>query len=74
MVLLDNGKFLTELHKLYEANKGPGTVWVTMKRSEGRGRGVGAPRGAGRGAPPASTRSTAPLARLLRPDRSPQAT
>ena len=34
MVLLDNGKFLTELHKLYEANKSKGTVWVTLKRSE----------------------------------------
>lgn len=34
MVLLDNGKFLTELHKLYEANKDKGTVWVTLKRSE----------------------------------------
>ncbi|PRW60889.1 transducin beta 3 isoform A [Chlorella sorokiniana] len=32
MVLLDNGKFLTELHKLYDANK-ERTVWVTMKRS-----------------------------------------
>ena len=37
MVLLDNGKFLTELHKLYEGNKDKGTVWVTMKRSERRG-------------------------------------
>lgn len=74
MVLLDNGKFLTELHKLYEANKGPGTVWVTMKRSECRGRGVGAPRAAGRGAPPASTRLPAPPPHLPRPDRSPQAT
>ena len=36
MVLLDNGKFLTELHKLYEANKTQGTVWVTLKRSECR--------------------------------------
>lgn len=33
-MLLDNGKFLTELHKLYEANKAKGSVWVTMKRSE----------------------------------------
>lgn len=35
MVLLDNGKFLTELHKLYDANK-ERTVWVTMKHSEYR--------------------------------------
>lgn len=33
-MLLDNGKFLTELHKLYEANKEQGSVWVTLKRSE----------------------------------------
>lgn len=35
-MLLDNGKFLTELHKLYEANKAKGSVWVTFKRSERR--------------------------------------
>lgn len=35
-MLLDNGKFLTELHKLYEDKKSKGTVWVTMKRSECR--------------------------------------
>lgn len=34
MVKLENDRFLTELHKLYERNKQKGTVWVTMKRSE----------------------------------------
>lgn len=34
MVLLDNGKFLTELHRLFEGNKDKGSVFVTMKRSE----------------------------------------
>ena len=33
-MLLDNGKFLTELHKLYDSNKAKGSVWVTLKRSE----------------------------------------
>lgn len=33
MVLLDSGKFLTELHRLCEANKDKGSVFVTMKRS-----------------------------------------
>ncbi|PSC70582.1 transducin beta 3 isoform B [Micractinium conductrix] len=33
MVLLENAKFLTELHKLYEGNKTQGSVWVTMKRT-----------------------------------------
>jgi hypothetical protein len=37
-MLLDNGKFLSELYKLYEANKADGSVWVTMKRSECRPR------------------------------------
>ncbi|GAB4820626.1 hypothetical protein N2152v2_007672 [Parachlorella kessleri] len=30
---VDVDRFLTELHKLYERNKGKGTVWVTMKRT-----------------------------------------
>ena len=34
MFFENQGKFLTELHKLYEANKELGSVWVTMKRSE----------------------------------------
>ena len=75
MVLLDNGKFLTELHKLYDANKGR-TVWVTMKRSEWC-----TPRGwercwwpvAARAPPPRAPAPTAPPP-LPRPDRSPQAT
>lgn len=35
MVLLDNGGFLTQLHRLYEEKKTSemGTVWVTMKRT-----------------------------------------
>eukprot|EP00887_Chlorella_sp_A99_P001824 scaffold19.g1824.t1 len=33
MVLLDNGKFLTELHRLFESHKDKGTVFVTMKRT-----------------------------------------
>lgn len=33
MVLLEPDPFLNELNKLFERNKGSGTVWVTMKRS-----------------------------------------
>ncbi|KAL4446371.1 hypothetical protein ABPG77_003178 [Micractinium sp. CCAP 211/92] len=33
MVLLDNGGFLTQLHRLYEERKQDGSVWVTMKRT-----------------------------------------
>ncbi|KAL4423691.1 hypothetical protein ABPG75_000992 [Micractinium tetrahymenae] len=33
MVLLENGGFLTQLHRLYEERKKDGTVWVTMKRT-----------------------------------------
>lgn len=50
MVLLENAKFLTELHKLYEGNKTQGSVWVTMKRSECE-RGTGS-RAARFGSPP----------------------
>ena len=35
-MLYDNGKFLSELYKLYEGNKADGSVWVTLKRSECR--------------------------------------
>ena len=33
MVLLEPDPFLNELNKLFERNKGKGTVFVTMKRS-----------------------------------------
>jgi hypothetical protein len=33
IMLLDNGRFLTELLRLYQANREKGSVWVTMKRS-----------------------------------------
>lgn len=80
MVLLDNGKFLTELHKLYEANKGR-TVWVTMKRSKclvaGTLMRTAGPcercsERSGRGCRPAAFQG--PTAILPRPDQCPQAT
>ena len=33
MVLLENDGFLTQLTKLYGANRAKGSVWVTMKQS-----------------------------------------
>lgn len=33
-MLLDNGRFLTELLRLYQATRTQGTVWVSCKRSE----------------------------------------
>ena len=50
-MLLDNGKFLSELYKLYEANKADGSVWVTLKRSECRPR-AAPPDRRGRPSPP----------------------
>jgi hypothetical protein len=50
-MVLDNGKFLSELYKLYEANKADGSVWVTLKRSECRPR-AAPPDRRGRPSPP----------------------
>ena len=33
-MLLDTDPFLNELNKMYERQKGSGTVWVTMKRTD----------------------------------------
>lgn len=43
-MLLDNGRFLTELLRLMQSRQADGTVWVTMKRCEWvQGPGAGRP-------------------------------
>jgi len=38
MVQLDENRFLTELGRMYERHKSSGSVWVTMKCSNGKPR------------------------------------